>query len=693
MIKDDPLARVTAALQRNGCDPRERALDRFESRCPVHKGSKRNLSIRRGDDDRVLLYCHHVDEGGRKCPPEEIVEALGLTMADLRPMATLRNGTNGKAATPRVRSRARQAPTAAPRGEPNPDALLRELAAQCGRLEGSWLYQDADGRDAFWVARFDGPDGKTFRPIHPSQEGWVVGDPPGPLPLYKLPELASAARIYVTEGEKTAEAVRSLGLIATTSAHGAQSPAKSDWTPLAGKDVVVMADNDKAGEGYLTLVKRILSRLEPRPTVRVVRLETLWQTTEPIPEGGDAVEWIQHGVPETWDKDQCRAELERIAQTVPPEALDASSIGAAHHKPRAVLIRASDIEARLVEWLWEPRIPLGMLTLFAGDPKLGKSLSALAIAAAVSRGAALPMDRAPPGPASVILMSAEDEPSRIIVPRLKAAGADLAHVHILESIVLPVNTGRDGEREPNPIERPPSIVAHDIEAIEEAAARLGDCRLIVIDPVTAYLCGIDDHRNTELRGALWPLKMMAERLNAAVILVTHMSKGGATQAKHRVIGSIAYVGACRANFLFIKDRDDESRRRVLMCDNGTNLAPEIPTLSYAVEDRGDGPVVAWGEEPVLITADEALQAQSRDEDHQAERRECNQWLRETLANGPMMVKEVWRRGKEEGFSRDALKRAKTRIGATTVRDGFQGKCGWRLGNASIDGGPTPIERT
>jgi RecA-family ATPase len=208
----------------------------------------------------------------------------------------------------------------------------------------------------------------------------------------------------------------------------------------------------------------------------------------------------------------------------PLEALGGLRVDAERIKPSARLIRASDIEARPVEWLWEPRIPLGMLTLFAGDPKLGKSLSALAIAAAVSRGQALPMDLAPPGPASVILMSAEDDAERIINPRLMAAGADRARVYILQSIISTESTPKSGEREPRITERPPSILAHDIETIEAAAAGLGDCRLIVIDPVTAYLSGIDDHRNTELRGVLWPLKAMAERLNAAVILVTHMSK-------------------------------------------------------------------------------------------------------------------------------------------------------------------------
>ncbi len=95
-------------------------------------------------------------------------------------------------------------------------------------------------------------------------------------------------------------------------------------------------------------------------------------------------------------------------------------------------------------------------------------------------------------------MSAEDDPARTIVPRLTAAGADLAKIHILESVILA-----------NGSETLPSLRA-DIDAITAAAARLGDCRLIVIDPVSAYLKGVDDNRNAVLRGALiaaeqrWP---------------------------------------------------------------------------------------------------------------------------------------------------------------------------------------------
>ena len=74
--------------------------------------------------------------------------------------------------------------------------------------------------------------------------------------------------------------------------------------------------------------------------------------------------------------------------------------------------------------------------MFAGDPKLGKSYVTLAMAAALSRGLPLPMGERPDRAGSTILISAEDDPARTIVPRLTAAGAELAKVHFLDSVIL-----------------------------------------------------------------------------------------------------------------------------------------------------------------------------------------------------------------------------------------------------------------
>ena len=339
------------------------------------------------------------------------------------------------------------------------------------------------------------------------------------------------------------------------------------------------------------------------------------------------------------------------------------------------MTRALDVEPREIDWLWAGRVPLGMMTMFAGDPKLGKSFVTLAMAAALSRGLPLPLSDRPNRPGSTILMSAEDDPARTIVPRLIAAGADLAKVHILESIVRA-----------NGDESLPTLRA-DIRAITTAATRLGDCRLIVIDPVSAYLSGVDDNRNAVLRGVLTPLNKLAERLGAAVVLISHLTKEGSANGKHRVLGSIAYVGACRANFLFATDPEDLTGRVVLMLDNGGNVAPPAPTLAYVIEDRGHGPQVSWHDEPVPMTVEQALRPRPSPADEEERAffgRESDQWLREMLDAGPVLYTDILNVGRTAGFNRDTLRRAKERIGVTAYRDGFGpgSRFYWRLTVAS-----------
>jgi hypothetical protein len=348
--------------------------------------------------------------------------------------------------------------------------------------------------------------------------------------------------------------------------------------------------------------------------------------------------------------------------------------------------RAADIRPLLVEWLWTPRVPLGMLTLFAGDPKVGKSFVSLGMSASVSRGVALPGDDAPAGPGGVVLLSAEDDPARTIVPRLRSAGADMERIHIFESVYL-----SDGA------EALPSLRV-DLEEIEAAVASVPNCRLVVIDPVSAYLAGTDDHRNGELRGMLSPLKAMAERTGTAVVLVTHMNKTASANSKHRVQGSIAYVGACRANFLFIKDRDDPTFRRVLMCENGCNLAGDIPSLAYSIVDSGHGPTVLWESGTVATTAEQALAKEieaAEDPAKRAESAAVDTWLRDLMARGPVPAKDGDRDGRGAGYTPKQIRDARNRLSVRSRRQGY-GKDGvwwWlRPDQAIPDGdGEAPID--
>jgi hypothetical protein len=273
-----PLDLVIGKLEAAGCKPKKMGLGMYDSTCPLHKGSRRNLSVSVGDNGSVILCCHHADDNGNgSCLGPDIVRSLGLKMSDLYP-------SNGETSSLEPKK-----PKAAWK---SPDAAVEFVASkEQPRPVTTQLhdYPDADGVPYMVVGRIDRADGtKTFRPVHLQPDGsWVIGDPAGKLPLYGLPRIAGANIVVVTEGERCADAVmrhKWPWCSATTSAHGAKSASKTDWAPLAGKKVAILPDYDAEGEGYCAAVTEILKQLSPQPTIKVVRLPGL-------SDGEDFVEW------------------------------------------------------------------------------------------------------------------------------------------------------------------------------------------------------------------------------------------------------------------------------------------------------------------------------------------------------------------------------------------------------------------
>lgn len=196
------------------------------------------------------------------------------------------------------------------------ETVERAIAAAVWRLNrdgGDWrhvapafTYHHADGRVAFKVARFDNGAGadKQFRPLSPVDGGWVLRSMSGRRPLYRLPEIGSG-RVFVCEGEKCADLARSIGLNATTSAHGSKSPHKTDWTPLAGRKVCILPDADEPGRKYAQTVAGILSKLDPPADVRIIKLPD-------IGVGNDIVQFCDEAR-DSQTTDQIRDEIEALA--------------------------------------------------------------------------------------------------------------------------------------------------------------------------------------------------------------------------------------------------------------------------------------------------------------------------------------------------------------------------------------------
>lgn len=191
----------------------------------------------------------------------------------------------------RIRESANSLPpiqTSAPKTFATAHDAVAALERNLGRHSHVWKYFKATGEPVGVVVRWNRDGEKDIRPVSRVAGGWIIGAMPEPRPLYQLPEVSAVSGVFICEGEKAADAIRSLDLTATTSSGGSAAAAKTDWSPLAGKSLILLPDNDQPGEKYASAVTTFLAGLNPQPTLKIVRLPGL-------PDKGDAADWIAAG--------------------------------------------------------------------------------------------------------------------------------------------------------------------------------------------------------------------------------------------------------------------------------------------------------------------------------------------------------------------------------------------------------------
>jgi putative DNA primase/helicase len=344
-------------------------------------------------------------------------------------------------------------------------------------------------------------------------------------------------------------------------------------------------------------------------------------------------------------------------------------------QPAPVLVRLADVVAAPVQWLWEGRIAVGKTTMLAGDPGLGKSFLTLDMAARISTGMPWPDCPTLPNPAGgVVLLNCEDDLADTIRPRLDRMGADCTRITALAGVRT--ISGETGQM----VERAFSL-DRDVPRLEAAIRATPGCRLVIIDPITAYLGDADSHKNAEVRALLAPLGDLAARCGVAVVCVSHLNKGGGGAAIYRTMGSLAFVAAARAAWAVVKDRDDPAGNRRLVLPVKNNLGPDNTGLAYRLIDGA----VEWEPDPITMTADDAL-ASSGDGTpgpEPARRTHAVAWLRELLADGEMEVEEIRREAGHAGFAWRMLQRAAGELGVCRQRTAFGGPLTWRLAEAAI----------
>lgn len=330
-------------------------------------------------------------------------------------------------------------------------------------------------------------------------------------------------------------------------------------------------------------------------------------------------------------------------------------------KKGKVMIKClNDIKSVPISWLWESRIALGKLTMIAGDPGLGKSLLTATLAAHVSKGFPWPVDSTKPLIGDVILLSAEDDAADTIKPRLEAMDADCSRIHIIESIQ---ETNDEDETSTHRM----FSFKQDVSKLAEQLDKLPNCSLVVIDPVSAYLDSADSNNNSDIRGLLAPLAELASKNKIAVVLISHLNKNSSGNASYRVMGSLAFTAAVRSAYIVTKDKEKPERRLLMPLKN--NIAKDTTGLAYSIIEINGAPVIAWEDDPVEMTVEEALAPTESKEEYSLTDIAID-FLLDFLSKGPVRVDEVHKEARKAGITQKPLRSAYDKLKVTSKKIGY-----------------------
>lgn len=611
-------------------------------------------------------WCARTREGWLKC------ERTSATPAGFVRVSEKGSGAVFRPEDDRGRAPPWKAGTARQRGEP----ARNEVGASCAtdqaavtasedligrKSDHQYPYLLADGNLVGIVVRWDRPDGKRdeIRPVSLRGARWRIEAMPSPRPLFRLQSVLATApdsRVYVCEGEKCVESMRELGLIATTSVGGSAAAQHTDWSPLAGRRVVILPDWDEPGMRYA----RAVAALALRAGAASVCIVQLRDKFAEIPDGGDIADVLASVGGERELLPVIRASIELLADQAigikpPPE--DGSP----------VLLRMSEVTAQQIRWLWRGRVARGRVTLIVGRPGEGKSFLTADLAARVTTGRPWP-DESPCELGGVLLVTVEDDPADTIRPRLDAHGADVTRVQLLKGIYSVGSDGEAGEA---------AFTLRNLPALEAAFGKAEDLALCVIDPIGSFLGGgVDAYRENEVRAVLAPLAALAQRTDVAIVVIAHTRKSGSSFADDLALGSRAFTGIARSVLHLMRDPNDEDRR--LLLPGKSNLSRPAPGLAFRIE--GEPPALVWEPDPVELSADDLLAMPSAEPDSSAVA-VAGDFLRDALGAGPRLASEVQEAAKGSKISATTLKRAKLKLGIRSTRTSFGGPWFWTVPEA------------
>lgn len=559
---------------------------------------------------------------------------------------------------------------------------MSELDTVKQAAKAIYTYTDEAGNTLFTKERYVKKDGnKGYAYSHVNSDGDTVKTMPvfdAGTKLYNLHRLAKYPNetVYLVEGEKCVDALTQLRLLATTSG-GAQSAEKADWQILVGREVVIWPDHDQAGLQYAIDALAKLSALNV--TVTQIDIDQLNLLVK-----GDCVDWLQQ-FKQVHGHDATKADIQALqlktdahSEPVGDCLQGAGVMPLPYNNHITVSLQcAADITPEPIRWLWNGWLAKGKLHIFAGMAGTGKTTIAIALAATITTGGRFPDgSKCPIG--SVLIWSGEDSPADTLVPRLMAAGADLSKVHFVGE------TTADYElRGFDP--------ATDMQPLMIKAASIPDLALLIIDPIVNAVAG-DSHKNGEVRRALQPVVDFGEKLNCAVLGITHFSKGG--QGKdplERVTGSLAFGALARIVLATAKINDGDKTKRIV-CRAKSNIGIDTGGFEYDLQEKEvDTGIFSsyalWGDAVDGSALELLAEPDNREtgSDNQSALDDAKAFLQLLLADGELPQKQIKDDANGASHSWRTVERAKKELNIRATKS-LLDKCWyWKLsGNSAND---------
>ena len=324
------------------------------------------------------------------------------------------------------------------------------------------------------------------------------------------------------------------------------------------------------------------------------------------------------------------------------------------------------VKSKDIDWLWTGRIPLGMISLVAGHPGTGKSFFTTWLAAKLSKGELLPGPESKTHlkPCSTLLIAAEDDPEQTIKPRLEGNGADFSKII---SFTEPMKFSLDS-----------------IRTLERELDKNRDIKLIVLDPLTAFLGTKTDYfKDPDVRLKLIPLKELAQERKIAIIGVVHFNKKEDAELITRIGGSMAFGGVPRSVLGISYDNretDEDNRDTRLLSSLKMNLDRKPDTLAFKINGSLK---IDFEPKPVMIDAEVLFSRESRE--RKQKQGLADIWLVDYLKENPDQIsREVIKIADEEGIPKSSIYRAKSklenqgRLKITETGFGKENKSYWKL---------------